>query len=253
MRSLTSGTNNTAVGSGALINATTGSNNVAIGFCAGAYYGTSNLLSASSSVFIGYEAKAGGNAQSNQIVIGCDAVGRGSNTVQIGNGAITSLAVYRGNGQSSAWNTTSDPRIKEEITLANLDMCLESVKKLPVSRYVFKDFVGKGKDKHVVGFLADDVEKVFPKVITTFDSHYPILDENGNQIYETIETEEINKEGKTIKNTKKVPKTFLLENVKSIDMTIATPTLWGAVQCLNHKVEELESEVDKLKSMRDLC
>ncbi len=75
-------------GLGALI---TGNNNVSFGFESGRYIadGTTLLTNSSSSVFIGHQAKANAQSQSNQIVIGQGAVGGGSNTATIGNTSIT--------------------------------------------------------------------------------------------------------------------------------------------------------------------
>lgn len=84
------GSGNTGVGSGALGNNTTGSNNVGIGIGAGEYIaGLSPNSTGNNSIFIGYNAKAAANGQTNQIVIGYDAEGNGSNTATFGNSSIT--------------------------------------------------------------------------------------------------------------------------------------------------------------------
>lgn len=74
--------NNTAVGHNSLLNMESGSGNVAIGADAGW-----NRLQLQNSVVIGSNARP--NGVSNQIVIGTNAFGSGSNTVTIGNGEIT--------------------------------------------------------------------------------------------------------------------------------------------------------------------
>jgi hypothetical protein len=85
------GSSNTAIGLGALRNNTTGSSNVAIGSSAGRNIAdnvTSNTISASS-IYIGASARALADNQSNQIVIGDQSVGLGSNTTVIGNSSTT--------------------------------------------------------------------------------------------------------------------------------------------------------------------
>jgi hypothetical protein len=52
------------------------------------------MTSASSSIFIGPDTKAAGNAQSNQIVIGNGTIGLGSNTTIIGNSSTVTTALY---------------------------------------------------------------------------------------------------------------------------------------------------------------
>jgi hypothetical protein len=95
MRNLTSGSNNTGIGSSALLNIITGSGNVAVGSNAGRYFGTGTSANseASSSVFLGRNTRANASGESNQIVIGFDALGLGSNTVVLGNDSITRTAL----------------------------------------------------------------------------------------------------------------------------------------------------------------
>ena len=68
-----------------------GSNNVALGYTAGSYQtnGT-NSGTVNSGVFIGAKTKTqSSNNSTNEIVIGYDAIGTGSNTATIGNDSIT--------------------------------------------------------------------------------------------------------------------------------------------------------------------
>jgi hypothetical protein len=94
----TTGTTNSAFGTSALFGNTTGSNNSAIGVSAGHYIadGTTVNSTGGNSVFIGTSTKALANAQTNQIVIGYDAIGLGSNSAVLGNSSITTTAL-RGN------------------------------------------------------------------------------------------------------------------------------------------------------------
>lgn len=83
---------NTAIGSNSLAYLTSGTYNVAIGHQAGQYYtgGSPQLNQTSSySVYIGTNTRAYANADSNEIVIGSDTTGYGSNTATWGNTNIT--------------------------------------------------------------------------------------------------------------------------------------------------------------------
>ena len=86
-----SGTNNTGVGSEALLRNVTGSNNSAIGYQAGEFLanGSTANTTPENSVFLGYSTRSLTNNDTNQIVIGYLALGKGSNTVQLGNTSIT--------------------------------------------------------------------------------------------------------------------------------------------------------------------
>ena len=87
----TSGGSNVAVGLDTLQHITTGSSNTAIGYNAGSHItgGSTPNTTATNSVFIGRDSKAAADGQTNQIVIGQNAVGNGSNTATFGNTATT--------------------------------------------------------------------------------------------------------------------------------------------------------------------
>jgi hypothetical protein len=78
---------NVGVGTFALLNNSSGSGNIAIGGFSGAYIadGSTPNSSSSNSIFIGGLSRAFANGQINQIAIGFDATGLGSNTTVIGN------------------------------------------------------------------------------------------------------------------------------------------------------------------------
>jgi len=104
------GTNNTSVGSSAFQNLTTGNNNVAFGQNSGRYIadGVTNNTLCSLSVFIGQNTKALANNQTNQIVIGHDGRGLGSNTAVIGN---TNTTLFRPHGNVAIGSDTAGARL----------------------------------------------------------------------------------------------------------------------------------------------
>jgi len=86
----TSGNSNTALGYHAFYNNKTGSTNVAVGINAGMLDASSQpLIGSTNSIFLGGSTKAQSNDQTNQIVIGVNAIGAGSNSVVLGNTSIT--------------------------------------------------------------------------------------------------------------------------------------------------------------------
>jgi hypothetical protein len=86
----TTGGSNTANGVNALLNNTTGGSNTANGVNAGRFIadGTTANTITNNSVFLGGGTRAQDNNQTNQIVIGHNAIGNGSNTVTLGNTSI---------------------------------------------------------------------------------------------------------------------------------------------------------------------
>ena len=81
---------NTAIGTSALQSNTIGNRNTAIGRSAGRLISNgSNNTIINNSVFIGADTRALNNSETNQIVIGHNAIGLGSNSVVLGNNSIT--------------------------------------------------------------------------------------------------------------------------------------------------------------------
>jgi len=94
----TTGFSNTAEGREALFSNTTGTNNVAHGYRAGRYAGSGTTANATSnnSTYLGYQTRASASGNTNEVVVGYDVVGAGSNTSTIGNSS-TTLAKLFGN------------------------------------------------------------------------------------------------------------------------------------------------------------
>jgi len=93
--SYTTGANNSALGYQALYSNTTGGNNTALGFDAGHFItsGAGNTAG-SNSVYLGYDARPAADSESNEIVIGYQSRGNGSNSVTLGNSSITKTVLY---------------------------------------------------------------------------------------------------------------------------------------------------------------
>lgn len=90
MYSNTTGSNNVSIGVQSLNNKGAGSSNIALGFEAGRRIsGGGNLTTSNNSLFIGEDTRANADNQTNQIVIGHQAIGTGSNSVTLGNTSIT--------------------------------------------------------------------------------------------------------------------------------------------------------------------
>jgi len=90
MNNVTTNNDNTAIGTYALWKLLTGDNNTVLGSKAGRYFGvTSDLTTVSNSIYIGTDVKASANCITNEIAIGFEAVGQGSNTISFGNTSIT--------------------------------------------------------------------------------------------------------------------------------------------------------------------
>jgi hypothetical protein len=236
---------NAALGSNAMEYFAFGDNNVAIGGQAGRHLsdGTAQQSRANNSVYVGSQSRAAGNDQTNQIVIGHLAIGGGSNTITLGNSDITELRC-----QVTSISALCDPRYKEDITPADLGICLDAVHELPVHRWQWADFAGAHRDRHVTGFLADEVARIFPKAVSAADEYFVRRDAEGNPVMKTI-TETVNEgtfdpEAGTWTQTprqvqREIEDVVFIENAQRVNLTEIVPTLWGAVQLLAQQIEEL--------------
>ena len=87
------GNNNTAIGSSALQEITAGNNNTSLGYWAGLNVANGTLAygQMDNSVLLGANTKTQVIGGTNEIVIGYNAIGNGSNTIQLGNTSITNV------------------------------------------------------------------------------------------------------------------------------------------------------------------
>jgi hypothetical protein len=91
--SLVTGSFNIAIGNSSLNSTRTGSYNLALGNGAGIQTTSGSNTNTNYSIFIGDNTRANLPGETNQIVIGYDALGLGSNTVVLGNDNITKTAL----------------------------------------------------------------------------------------------------------------------------------------------------------------
>jgi hypothetical protein len=115
---------------------------------------------------------------------------------------------------SGFWSNSSDERIKKDIVMADLNICYQNVKNIPLKRFGFKDGIyteTQLADRHGLGFIAQDVQKYFPKAVSAKPMHglEDCLDVNQGQIMNS---------------------------------------LYGCVQKLIEKVEKLEADNETLKT-----
>lgn len=110
---------------------------------------------------------------------------------------------------TNTWTISSDARLKENIELADLDVCYQNMKSIPLKRYTWKDEVYTEEqvhDRSKLGWIAQDVEPVFPKA---------------------VEEKEM----------------FGYEDCKTLNADQIYATMYGAIQKLIQKVEYLESQI----------
>ena len=142
-------------------------------------------------------------------------VGIGTKTpsypLHINGDLFVSSTAYLGSGQTS-WTTISDRRLKEKIVKASYDKCYDNVKNIELYRFKFKDNIVNTNDINQLGFIAQEVQSVYPKAI------------------------EVNK----IQD-----KTGEFPDLLSLNTTQLDYALYGAVKHLLEKIETLEEKLQK--------
>jgi len=153
-----------------------------------------------------------------------------------------------GKPSTNTWTIVSDQRIKEDIELANLDLCYEAIKNIPLKRFKWRDEVytdEQVRDRRKLGWIAQDVEAVFPKAVGTYEFKY-------NQVFkETIipaVEEELDADGNVITpaQPERIEKGELIsedviEDCRDLNADQLYAAMYGAVQKLMAKVETLEA------------
>jgi len=131
--------------------------------------------------------------------------------------------VYLSDG-ATTWTGNSDRRLKKNIMALDSATGLSAIEKLNPVSFNWKDKSADSAQGKQLGFIAQEVQKVFPSLVSTGDSVTVKL-ENGA-------------------STK-------VDNVMGISTTGMIPPLVRAVQELNNIVKELKAENDALKARLD--
>ena len=114
----------------------------------------------------------------------------------------------------TTWSITSDRRIKENIVQASYDKCLENVKNIELYNFNFKENYVNTNDIHQLGFIAQEVQQIYPKAV---EITRIITNDNDG-----------------------------IDNILTLNTTQIKYTLYGAVKKLIEKVENIESKVNIL-------
>ena len=118
------------------------------------------------------------------------------------------------------WSVLSDRRIKENIVKASYEKCLENVKNIELYNFNFKDNCVNTNDRHQLGFIAQEVQQVYPKAVEV---------------------------SKMIVNLEEKIDDLLTLNITQIDYT-----LYGAVKSLIEKIENIKIKMEHIKTTYDI-
>jgi len=128
-------------------------------------------------------------------------------------------SIYNPTG-SPNWATTSDRRIKENIEEASYDKCYENIDNLGLFRFNYiKEFNNNNKDIRQLGFIAQEVNEIFPKAVSSYDFN------NGD---------------------------LSIPNLLSIDITQINYSLYGAVKKLIMMNEDTDFRIKRLETLLNI-
>jgi hypothetical protein len=153
--------------------------------------------------------------------MGCVGIGTTSPEYNLDvRGAIYSSSGGYKSSTLTKWSVLSDRRIKENIVKASYDKCLDNVKNIELYNFNFKDNCVNTNDKHQLGFIAQEVQQVYPKAV-----------EVSNMI--------MNLEQK-------------IDDLLTLNITQIDYTLYGAVKSLIEKIENIKIKMEHIKTTYDI-
>jgi len=144
-------------------------------------------------------------------------IGRGTNLTTASPALFNVFTDSAAKPATSTWTITSDERVKENIQSANLEMCLDNIKQLDLKYYKWKDEYitnSQSTDRHKLGWIAQDVEKIIPKAVKKSD----MFTHKG------------------------------LEECRMVDSDQIIANLYGAIKLLSKKLKEKELAVKEAKA-----
>ena len=157
-------------------------------------------------------------------------------------GSLNLGSEYANKAGTGGWENASDSRYKESIIDADLDICYNNIKNLKLKKYSYKEEILQrpNTDTHTLGWIAQDVETIYPKSIrtspfttwVTYNGNTPIYASNGIDIIKPGDRVQDINAGSTI-----------IPDFKTMTDTQIMNSLYGAVQKLQSTTELLQTQV----------
>ncbi len=139
----------------------------------------------------------------------------------------------------TAWSTTSDSRLKENIITASLDICYDTIKTLPLKRFNYVDKYTQNPigDRTQLGWIAQDVRSLLPKAVVS-SSFTTWVDYSGETITGSNNT--LITSGSRVQDV--LAGSEVIDDILTLDSDQIIKMMYGAIQKLQAKVEALENQ-----------
>jgi len=148
---------------------------------------------------------------------------------------------------TNTWTILSDERIKTDISLADTARCYDAVKTIPLKVYTWRDEVyttEQVRDRTKLGWIAQDVEKVFPKSVSENRFVY-----NGRYVPSTMAIRTI-VDGvvESVISTVSVYVEDVIEDCKDLDTDQMYAVMYGALSKVIDNSEQMQSMITNQQS-----
>ena len=147
---------------------------------------------------------------------------------------------------ASIWQSGSDERYKENIVDADLDICYNNIKSLKLKRFKYKEEVYRdpSSDTTKLGFLAQEVETIFPKSVTNIELTTWVNYSGKSEILGSDGVTKI-KPGDRVQDV--LAGSVVVDDFKTMNEEQILRSMYGAFKKMQEKIESLEAKVKVLE------
>jgi len=161
-------------------------------------------------------------------------------------GSLQLFGEYAIKAGGSTWQTNSDERYKENIIDADLDICYNNIKNLKLKRFNYKEevFRDPASDNTKLGFIAQEVNEIFPKSVVSTPFTTWVNYGGDSEILGSDGVTKI-KPGDRVQDV--LAGSVVVDDFKTMNEEQILRSMYGAFKKMQEKIESLEAKVKVLE------
>lgn len=161
-------------------------------------------------------------------------------------GSLQLFGTYAIKAGDSDWQYGSDKRYKENIIDADLDICYNNIKNLKLKRFNYKEevFRDPASDNTKLGFLAQEVNEIFPKSVVSIPLTTWVNYGGDSEILGSDGVTKI-KPGDRVQDV--LAGSVVVDDFKTMNEEQIFRSMYGAFKKMQEKIESLEAKVKVLE------
>jgi hypothetical protein len=161
-------------------------------------------------------------------------------------GSLQLFGEYAIKAGGSTWQTGSDERYKENIIDADLDICYNNIKNLKLKRFNYKEevFRDPASDNTKLGFIAQEVNEIFPKSVVSTPFTTWVNYGGDSEILGSDGVTKI-KPGDRVQDV--LAGSVVVDDFKTMNEEQILRSMYGAFKKMQEKIESLEAKVKVLE------